>query len=80
MNNSLKKLIYRSKHRGNKEMDIMLGNFAINGINTLQNNELEVYSKLLDESDNDIWDWAAGVQPVPDVYADVIKKVVNATR
>ena len=48
-NNSIlkKKIIYRSAHRGTKEMDLLLGNFVKKYINDFNNNDLEDLSKLL---------------------------------
>ena len=39
-----KKIIYRSTHRGSKEMDILLGNFVKNNIDSL--NDKELYNLL----------------------------------
>ena len=39
-----KKIIYRSTHRGSKEMDILLGNFVKNHIDSL--NDKELYNLL----------------------------------
>ena len=53
--NFIKKLIYRSKYTGTRETDILLGNFAENYINNLNNDELLAYQKLLDSGDPRIW-------------------------
>ena len=42
-----KKIIYRSNHRGSKEMDILLGNFVQKHIDNLNNNDLEDLSLFL---------------------------------
>ena len=73
----MKRLIYRSKNRGCKEMDIVLGNYAKGGINSLNPRELELYSNLLEEADNDIWDWVSGKIPPPSEYAGLINKIQN---
>ena len=47
-----KKIIYRSTHRGTKEMDLLLGNFAkknIDVFNTSELNELDELMKMEDE-------------------------------
>ena len=54
-NNFIKKLIYRSKYTGTRETDILLGDFADNFINNLNNDELLAYQKLLDSGDPRIW-------------------------
>ncbi|MBS0518959.1 MAG: succinate dehydrogenase assembly factor 2 [Proteobacteria bacterium] len=60
-----KRLLYRSVYRGNKENDILLGQFAqahIEGFGAL---ELDQYERLLNTSDNDIFDWITGKADVP---------------
>ena len=54
-NNFIKKLIYRSKYTGTRETDILLGDFADNFINNLNDDELLAYQKLLDSGDPRIW-------------------------
>ena len=51
----IKKLIYRSKYTGTRETDILLGDFADNFINNLNDDELLAYQKLLDSGDPRIW-------------------------
>ena len=53
--NFIKKLIYRSKYTGTRETDILLGDFADNYINKLNDAELLAYQKLLDSGDPRIW-------------------------
>jgi antitoxin CptB len=60
-----KRLLYRSVYRGNKENDILLGQFARAHIVSFDAAELDQYERLLDVSDNDIFDWASGKAPVP---------------
>ena len=52
-----KQIIYRSKHRGTKEMDILLGNFVKTYINEFNDNELKDLEKLLSIEDEIIYDW-----------------------
>jgi antitoxin CptB len=60
-----RRLLYRSEHRGNKENDILLGQFARAHVMAFDAGQLEQYEALLDEDDHDIFDWAAGRAPVP---------------
>ena len=46
-----KKIIYRSVHRGTKEMDILLGNFVKRYINSFNYNELLDLKNLLSAED-----------------------------
>jgi len=42
-----KKIVYRSTHRGTKEMDLLLGNFVKKYINEFNINKLKDLEKLL---------------------------------
>ena len=52
-----KKIIYRSIHRGTKEMDLLLGNFVKKYINLLNEIELKDLEKLLLIEDEVISKW-----------------------
>ena len=52
-----KQIIYRSMHRGLKEMDILLGEFVKKYINRLNTNELLDLKKLLFMEDEIIYKW-----------------------
>ena len=52
-----KKIIYRSIHRGTKEMDLLLGNFVKRYIHELDINELNDLEKLLSLEDEVIYKW-----------------------
>tara|TARA_B100000378_G_scaffold235490_1_gene201968 strand:- start:43 stop:300 length:258 start_codon:yes stop_codon:yes gene_type:complete len=55
--NLKKKIIYRSMHRGTKEMDLLLGNFVKKHINKLNVTELKDLAKLLFIEDEVIYKW-----------------------
>ena len=52
-----KKILYRSKHRGIKEMDLLLGNFVTKFINTLNEKELNELKSLLNIDDKILYKW-----------------------
>mgnify|MGYP001192322579 FL=1 len=52
-----KKIIYRSMHRGTKEMDLLLGNFVKKYINKLSNIDLRDLERLLIIEDEVIHNW-----------------------
>lgn len=69
-----RRLIFRSDHRGNKENDILLGQFAQAHVHGFDSAQLDRYEALLEESDNDIFDWVAGRADVPaDKDSDVLR-------
>jgi antitoxin CptB len=60
-----KRLLYRSVYRGNKENDILLGQFARAHIAEFDAAELDQYERLLNTGDNDIFDWVTGKVAIP---------------
>jgi len=59
-----KQIIYRSSHRGFKEMDLLLGNFVKKYINDLKESELKDLSKLLSTEDEIIYKWYLDKKPI----------------
>jgi antitoxin CptB len=56
----LKRLRYRSGHRGCKETDVVFAQFCETRLEGLQGPLLAAYEQLLDEDDADIWNWLVG--------------------
>ena len=52
-----RQIIYRSMHRGTKEMDLLLGNFVKKYIDELNSTELKDLAKLLFTEDEVIYKW-----------------------
>ena len=52
-----KQIIYRSSHRGTKEMDLLLGNFVKNNIDKFDYDDLKDLEKLLFIEDEVIHKW-----------------------
>ena len=52
-----KQIIYRSTHRGSKEMDLLLGNFVKKYIEELNDAELNDLEKLLFLEDEMLYKW-----------------------
>jgi antitoxin CptB len=72
-----KRLLYRSTYRGNKENDILLGQFARAHLPEFGAVELDQYERLLAVGDNDIYDWVSGKVEVPaDQDSPVVRKLL----
>ena len=52
-----KQIIYRSTHRGSKEMDILLGNFVKRHIHNFNEDELKDIEKILLIEDEILQQW-----------------------
>jgi len=57
MSDLIKKLIYRSNHRGTKEMDLLIGGFANNNLQSLTSEELKEFEILLNCTDKELSTW-----------------------
>lgn len=60
-----KRLLYRSKYCGNKEMDLILGTFAERHLAAMTEPQLDRYDALIGNPDLDLYDWIVGRRPVP---------------
>ena len=52
-----KQIIYRSTHRGSKEMDLLLGNFVKKYIDSFNDEELKELNKIICLEDEVIHKW-----------------------
>ena len=60
-----KRLIYRSWHRGTREIDLILGRFADAHVHGFDDRQLDMYERILQNSDPDLYNWIAVAEPVP---------------
>jgi antitoxin CptB len=61
-----KRALYQAWHRGTKEMDILLGEFADARIAELSDADLADLEILMEEKDQDLFSWIIGSVDVPD--------------
>ena len=57
MDNLIKKLLYRSNHRGTKEMDLLIGGFAKENLSALNAEELKEFELILNFTDKKLNTW-----------------------
>ena len=60
-----KRLIYRSRYRGCREADLVFGRFADAHVNSMDQEALDRYEALIEESDQDLLAWLTGREPLP---------------
>jgi len=63
--NRLKRLRFRAWHRGIKEMDLILGQFADAALESLSPDELDQFEVLLEVGDQQFYRWVNGAEEVP---------------
>ena len=62
----LKRLKFRSEHRGVREADMMIGGFFARHHESWSDAEMAWFEALLEEQDVDIMAWAMGTAAVPE--------------
>ena len=60
-----KRLLFRSWHRGMREMDYVLGTFANAAIADMSDDELAEFEMLMQVPDPDMYKWLSGTAEVP---------------
>ena len=61
-----KRLLHQSRYRGRLEGDLLLGGFAARHLASFSLAQLDRYEALMQESDQDLFAWISGQQPVPE--------------
>lgn len=60
-----RRILFRAWHRGIREMDLVLGQFADAVIAALPESDLDELEIIMDEQDQDLIRWVIGAEPVP---------------
>ena len=74
-----KKILFRSSHRGTKEMDIILGTFANKQLESMTKNDLALFDELLDISDPELYKWLTSdnEEIIPEKFRYLIDKILK---
>jgi len=75
-----KKLRIRAWRRGFKEADLILGRFCDDNIDSLDKAGLDAFEALLDQSDQDVYGWIIGREPVPAEFDTPVMTRLKAFR
>jgi antitoxin CptB len=73
-----RRILFRCWHRGMREVDLLLGQFADARIGDLTEDELDQLEHFMDAQDADIFSWFAGSKPVDPVYDRPIFLTIKA--
>lgn len=63
-----RKILFRAWHRGLREMDLVLGQFADAHLAELSDAELDSFEAILEVGDRDLYQWVMGETPVPSAH------------
>ncbi len=71
-----KRLIFRSEHRGIKEMDLILGSFARKHLADFDEVQLNMYDTIIQNNDPDLYNWILEKEePDAEIVSDVFDKI-----
>ena len=73
-----RRILFRSWHRGMREMDLILGRFADAGIAGLCESELDDYELLLEAPDRDVFSWLTFEAKTPALYDTPVLRKIRA--
>jgi antitoxin CptB len=71
----IKRLHMRSMRRGIKEMDLILTAFAAANLARMDEAALRLYDALLNEDDQDLYQWVTGQADAPGQYGALMAKI-----
>ncbi len=73
-----RRILFRSWHRGMREMDLILGRFADAEIASLGSSELDDYERLLEAQDRDVFSWLTFEAETPRSYDTPVLRKIRA--
>ena len=68
----LKSLRYKATHRGTRENDLLMQRFVDDHLETLDAAQLEIFTALIEESDEAIFSWVIREKEPPQSYVWMI--------
>lgn len=75
LENRLKRMKMRAWHRGTKEMDMILGRFTDDNLAAMAAPQLDLLDALMEENDQDLYQWVTGQMPAPEKFAALIDEI-----
>jgi antitoxin CptB len=73
-----RRLLFRCRHRGIREMDLVLGGFADSALAGLTDRELDELERWLEVPDQQIFAWVNGSEPAPAEFDTALFKRLRA--
>lgn len=67
-----RRILFRAWHRGTREMDLIMGQFADAHLGDLTNAELDEFEILIAAPDHELYAWITGEEAAPGEYATAL--------
>jgi antitoxin CptB len=74
-----RKILFRARRRGLREMDLVLGRFADANLPDMTDEELDAFERLLDVSDPNLLAWIMGEEATPPEFDTVLLARLRAS-
>ncbi|WP_337876683.1 succinate dehydrogenase assembly factor 2 [Elioraea sp.] len=76
-----RRILFRARHRGTHETDLLVGGFVTETIGTLDKAGLDALEAVLDLPDPDLFDWLTGRRAVPaEAETPMLRAMVDWTQ
>jgi succinate dehydrogenase flavin-adding protein (antitoxin of CptAB toxin-antitoxin module) len=73
-----KKLLYQSKNRGSKEMEVIMSAFIRKYLDKMNLEELQEFSCIVNQLDSDLYDWISKKSTPPkNLLSQTMKKLLS---
>jgi len=72
-----RRILFRSWHRGMREMDLIMGRFADIMIDRMSDAELDDFERLMQAPDPDVYDWIANDTQAPPAYDSPVLRLLR---
>lgn len=73
----IKRLRMRAWHRGTKEMDLVLGGWADKHLAGADAVTLDLFERVLEEEDQDLYQWISGQRQAPEYMAEFARELAQ---
>jgi antitoxin CptB len=73
-----KRILFRAWHRGTREMDLLMGQYAEKAIDAMSNAELDLFEALIEVPDRDLFAWITGKEEVAANYDTPVFQALRA--
>lgn len=75
-----RKLLFRAWHRGMREMDLILGQYADRHIVGFSDEQLDEFEQIIEVLDRDLFKWVTGESPIPEAFDTPLFRDIVAFR
>ncbi|OYR15180.1 FAD assembly factor SdhE [Brucella thiophenivorans] len=75
-----RKLLFRAWHRGMREMDLILGQYADRYLPAFTDAEVDEFEQILEVLDRDLLKWVTGESPTPEEHDTPLFRDIIAFR